>query len=183
VALEIDMKTLSKYINGQDMKNLKDMLLENKNQKKFDKQMIMANLNFLGYYTEAPDVNGDGVYAAFARRIKNPQTPADYSLVYIGIGNIKERIDAHISTDHEKWAAVGCYAPSQEEIVYSYDLFSYDDGLSEIEKVLVNQAKPCYNTEYADGFESDCISIHIYCMGDKGCLKDKYNWVNPKWIK
>ena len=163
------------------MKNLSDFISESKQQKSFAKKVITANLNFLGYYTEAPDVNEDGVYVAFARKKENPQPPTRYSLVYIGIGNIKNRINVHIASDHKKWAAAGCYAPSHEEIVYSYALFSYDDGLSEIEKVLVNQAKPCYNTEYADGFESDCISIHIECKGYKGCLKDTYNWINPKW--
>jgi hypothetical protein len=52
---------------------------------------------------------------------------------------------------------------------------AYDDGLSEIEIVLVNQAKPCYNSNYSEGFESECISIHIKCRGHKGCLKERYN--------
>ncbi len=162
------------------MKNIIDLILEGRKQKSFANQGITANLDFSGYYTEAPDVNEDGVYVAFARKKKDPQPPTNYSLVYIGIGNIKNRINAHIASDHKKWAAAGCYAPSHEEIVYSYDLCSYDDGLSEIEKIFVNRAKPCYNTEYADGFESDCISIHIECKGHKGCLKDTYNWINPK---
>lgn len=165
------------------MKYFSDILAEARKQKKFAKQMITANLDFDGYFTDTPDVDEDGVYAAFARRKENPQAPANYSLVYIGIGNIKERISDHINNDHPKWAREGCYAPSQEEIVYSYALFSYDKGLSEVEKVLVNQAKPCYNTEYADGFESECMSIHIECKGNKGCLKNIYNWQNPKWFK
>ena len=165
------------------MKNITDFLTEDKKQKSFAKQMITANLRFSGYCIEAPDVDEAGVYLAFARRINNPQPPTNYSLVYIGIGNIKNRINDHIAVDHKKWAAAGCYSPSQEKIVYSYALFSYDDGLSEIEKVLVNKSKPCFNTEYAEGFESKCISIHINCMGNKGCLKDNYNWTNPKWFK
>lgn len=55
-------------------------------------------------------------------------------------------------------------------------------GYLRLRKVLVNQAKPCYNTVYSDGFESECMSIHIECKGNKGCLKDRYNWKNPKWF-
>lgn len=165
------------------MKNLLDMLTESRKPKQFSKKMIYAKFDFKGYYTDTPNVNKDGVYAAFSRGKENPPSPANYSLVYIGIGNIKERISDHIQNDHFKWARKGCYTPSQEEIVYSYALFSYDKGLSEVEKVLVNQAKPCFNTEYADGFESECMSIHIECKGNKGCLKNIYNWQNPKWFK
>lgn len=164
------------------MKHLSDILAESRKQKRFVKQVINANLDFSGYHTDVPDVDEDGVYAAFARRMENPQGPANYLLVYIGIGNIKERIGDHIRNDHQKWARKGCYAPSKDEIVYSYALFSYDDGLSEVEKVLVNQAKPCYNTKYADGFESECMSIHIECSGDRESLNEKYNWPNPKWF-
>lgn len=165
----------------ETVKDLKDFIKESLKQKSFYKKMIVANLNFVGYFSEAPDVEKDGLYAAFARNKENPQAPAAYHLVYIGIGNIKIRISDHIRDDHQKWAKKGCYIPSKEEIVYSYALFSYDKGLSEIEKVMVNQAKPCYNTVYKDEFDSDCLSIHIECKGNKGCLKDRYNWTNPQW--
>lgn len=163
------------------MKHLSDILSESRKQKRFSNKQLCATLDFEGYYTETPDVDEDGIYVAFARRKENSQAPENYNLVYIGIGNIKERISDHINNDHVKWARKGCYAPSSEDIVYSYALFSYDDGLSEVEKVLVNQAKPCYNTEYKDGFDSECLSIHIECKGNKGCLKDRYNWTNPNW--
>ena len=165
------------------MRNITDIIEENKNHKKFVKKAIVAKLDFDGYYTDTPDVDADGVYAAFSRKKENPQTPENYLLVYIGIGNIKERISDHINNDHPKWANKGCYAPSYEEVVYSYAPFSYDDGLSEIEKVLVNQANPCYNTVYTECFESDCLSIYVGCRGNKGCLKSTYNWFNPKWYK
>lgn len=166
------------------MDTLNKWLKESLEREKQKKATLSVSLTFKGYISDAKNVpDKDGVYVAFARNIDNPQPPKQYDLVYIGIGNIKGRIGDHIREDYEKWAKEGCYSPKHEEIVYSYYELSYEGRLADVEKVLVNQGKPCYNSNYScNDIESDYVSIHIKCAGNKGCLEAEYNWMNPKYF-